>query len=106
MRKFQVIFETRKQSFISTFSICMTVHLTNALSWKSFTLILQHSKKGNECIELQKLYFISSCSQMFLKIGALKNFTGKHLCWSLFLIKPLLKRDSNTGVFLGKLRNF
>ena len=34
---------------------------------------------------------------------------GKHLCWSLFLIKlqalglrpaTLLKRDSNTGVFL------
>ena len=32
----------------------------------------------------------SSRSQMFIKIGALKNFanfTGKHLCWSLFLIK-------------------
>ena len=29
-------------------------------------------------------------SQMFLKIGVLKNFenfTGKNLCWSLFLIK-------------------
>ena len=36
----------------------------------------------------------------------LKNFaifTGKHLCWSLFLMQllsTLLKRDSNTGVFL------
>ena len=35
------------------------------------------------------------------------NFTGKHLCWSLFSKKlqdfwlaTLLKRDSNTGVFL------
>ena len=30
----------------------------------------------------------SSCLQIFLKIGILKsfaNFTGKHLCWSLFL---------------------
>ena len=46
----------------------------------------------------------SSRSQMFFKIGALKNFAnfkGKHLCWSLFLIKLqaprptiLLKRDS------------
>ena len=30
----------------------------------------------------------SSCSQMFFKIGVLisfRNFTGKHLCWSLFL---------------------
>ena len=44
------------------------------------------------------------------KIGALKNyaiFTGKQLCWSLFLIKlqafmpgTLLKRDPNTSVFL------
>ena len=42
----------------------------------------------------------------FFKTGVLKsfaNFTGKHLCWSLFLIKvaglrsvTLLKRDSNT----------
>ena len=52
----------------------------------------------------------SSRSQKFFKIGVLKNFaifTGKHLCWSLFLIKlqvwnPVtsLKRDSNTVVFL------
>ena len=39
---------------------------------------------------------------VFYKKGVLKkfgNFTGKHLCWSLFL-KTLLKRDSNTGVLL------
>ena len=52
----------------------------------------------------------TSLSQMFFKIGALKNFAyfiGKHQCWSIFLIKlqawrpaTLLKRDSNTGVFL------
>ena len=51
----------------------------------------------------------SSRSQMFSKIGALKKFamfTGKRLCWSLFLIKlldfrpaTLFKRDSQTGVF-------
>ena len=36
------------------------------------------------------LTYESSLSQMFFKIGVLKNFvnfTGKHLCWSLFLIK-------------------
>ena len=42
--------------------------------------------------------------------GTLKNlaiFTGKHLCWSLFLscissigVSFLLKGDSNAGVFL------
>ena len=43
----------------------------------------------------------SSRSQRLFKIGVigvlknLANFKGKHLCWSL-----LLKRGSNTGVFL------
>ena len=47
---------------------------------------------------------------MFFKILILKKFTiftGKHLSWSLFLVRMqgfipaiLLKRDSNTGVFL------
>ena len=47
--------------------------------------------------------------QMFFKIGVFKNFAsfkGKHLCWSLILIKlqawfagTLSKRDSNTIVF-------
>ena len=50
--------------------------------------------------------------EAFCKKGALKNFanfTGKHLRWSLFLIKlqvrrhaSFLKRDSNAGVFLVK----
>ena len=49
--------------------------------------------------------------EVFFKKGVLKNFaslTEKHLCWSLFLIKlqaweppTLLKRDSNTDVFLS-----
>ena len=51
----------------------------------------------------------SSCFQIFIKISVLKNFpifTGKHLCWSLFLKNlhvlkstSLLTGDSNTGVF-------
>ena len=46
---------------------------------------------------------------MFFEIGNLKNFvrfTGKQLCWDLFLIKlravrsaTFLKSDSNTGFF-------
>ena len=56
--------------------------------------LLKHSKR--------------SLSQMFFKIGSLKNFpifTGKHLRWGLFLIKmqafrpaTFLRRDVNTGV--------
>ena len=54
--------------------------------------------------------------QMFFKIGALRNFaifTGKYLCWSLFLIKfqalrpaILFKRDFNIGVFMWISRHF
>ena len=48
--------------------------------------------------------------EMFYNKAGLKDFkffTGKYLCWGLFLIKlqscrptTLLKRDSDTGVFL------
>ena len=61
----------------------------------------------------QNLEDRSSCSQMFFQTGVLNNFaifTGKHLCWSLFMIKlkawrptTILKRDPKTGVFLWKL---
>ena len=49
-------------------------------------------------------------TQMFIKIGVLRNFTiftRKNLYWSLFLIKlhalqpeTLCKRDFNTDIFL------
>ena len=62
------------------------------------------------------LHFRSSRLRMFFKIGVVKNFTkftGKQMCWSLFLIRlqawkaaTILKRDSNTGVFLCNLRNW
>ena len=48
--------------------------------------------------------------EVFLNFFA--NFTGKHLCWSLFFTKlqafrpaTLLKIDSYTSVFLWNLRN-
>ena len=58
----------------------------------------------------------SSHRRCSVKKGALKNFaifTEKHLCWNLFLIKlqdwrptTLLKRDSNTGVYLLNISEF
>ena len=66
-------------------------------------------------IEIQ-FFFKSSRSHVFFKIDSMKNFailTGKHLCWSLILIKfqtwrpaSLLKKDFNIGVFLWILQNF
>ena len=63
---------------------------------------------------------IFNCMQMFFKTGVSRNvtiFRGKHLCWSLFLIKlqalrpetlfqPCPKRDFNTSVFLKILQKF
>ena len=43
----------------------------------------------------------SSCSQMFFEIGVPKKFaifTGKYLCWSLFLIKLQGKKNSSSIV--------
>ena len=48
-----------------------------------------------QCIILENKKDRSSRWQMLFKIGVLKNFasfTGKHLCWSLFL-KKLFKKD-------------
>ena len=47
--------------------------------------------------------------QMFFKISALKNFanfTGKQLCWSLFLIKlqlQLYQKEAPTQVFFCEI---
>ena len=77
----------------------------------------QRKRNGFSQLNLWNI-IVSRCgrSQMFFKISVLKrfaNFTGKHLCWSLFLIKlqalrpaTLLKKDSNTGVYLWNLRIF
>ena len=92
--------------------------------WKSifgnYLAIEFHGFWTNWNIEIPEVRFTliygSSRSQMLIKIGVIKNFakfTGKHLCWDTFLIKlqalrpeNLLKRDSNTGVFLRNLQNF
>ena len=63
-------------------------------------------QKYTSCKLITKLLCRSSRSQMCFKIGFLTNFEifiGKHLYWILFLINlqaTLLKRDSDTGVFL------
>ena len=53
------------------------------------------------------------CSMKNIVLKNFANFTGKHLCWSLFLImlqvfRPVTiqKRDSNTDAFLRNLQIF
>ena len=66
------------------------------------------------CFNGYLLKFWSNRPEVVYKKGLLKisqKFTGKHLCWRFFLIKlqtlrpeTLLKRNSNTSVFLRILR--
>ena len=65
-------------------------------------------------IEPWERNYRSSRSRLLFKISVLKNFanfTGKHLCWSVFSIKlqiwrlaNLLWRDTNTGAMKKKLQ--
>ena len=62
-------------------------------------------------LNLRSIHWGCSVKKGVLKTFA--NFTGKHLCWSFFLIElqfsrpvTLWKRDSNTGAFLWNLRSF
>ena len=77
--------------------------------WQSHRFLLQTSLKTEVKPRKQPL-------ELLYKKRVLRNFAnfiGKHLCRSLFLIglqafraAALLKRDSNTDVFLWNLRNF
>ena len=67
------------------------------LFWNELTFLVTYDVIMNVSSE-------AAVSQMFFKGDVLKNFvifTRKRLSWSLFR-RPatLLKRDSNTGVFL------
>ena len=77
---------------------------------------IRHKWSCEFCEVFKKTFFVehiwatasklSNHRRCSVKKGVLEkftNFTRKHLCWSLFLIN-LLKRDSNTGVFLWNLK--
>ena len=80
------------------------------------TFFIEHVRTTASISYSYPILLRSSRLQRFFEIGVRKNFailTGKHLCWCLFLIKlqavrptTLLKRDSNTDVFLRILGNF
>ena len=90
---------------------------TNLFSRNHLTLCFSLKREGRQMPNTERLPYQtdkSSHRRFSITKDVLKNFaifTGKHLCWSLFFIKlqtfrpsALLKRNSNTGVFL--LRNF
>ena len=92
--------------------------LCKSIDWFLYDRDLRHER-----VKTKFLFCASEChyssaiapaksnpSQVLFKTGVLQNFvnfTGKHPCWSLFLIKLqafrlaiLLKRHSNTDFFL------
>ena len=110
----------RFQEVESSKSVTKTLYGKFLISEGSFKLVC-HSEncrwseiccKGNWWKIFEQIvtvaYLKKQPPEVFCKKGALKNFayfTGKQLCWNLFLIKlqawgsvTFLKRDSNTGV--------
>ena len=79
-----------------------------------FNVSSPSSRRDNHHFHLPG-YFQKRPPEVFCKKDVLKNFVnfiGKHRCWSFFLIKlqtcssaTLLKRHSNTGVFVNIFKN-
>ena len=103
--------------FAKTFTLKKSIKMCSSLT-------LRHGKKCKICVTI-RTFKMDVSSQLSLrsrrsshwrcsvKKGVLKNlanFTGKHLCWSLFLIKLLFRnvskinlsfRSSNRDVFFN-----
>ena len=76
-------------------------------SW--FTYLICWISKFSSKEKFFAVYFRSSRSQMFFKIGVLKTFakfTVKHLCWSLFLIKNFTKKRLQHKCFHVNITKF
>ena len=72
-----------------------------------YVIIQKTMYHESQRLTLRLSFVRSSRSQIFFKIDVIKifiNFTGKHLCWGLFLIK--FKTDSNTDAFPWNFVNF
>ena len=81
------------KTYIMTGGSCFQDYI-DRLTKVLILVILCHKGYCMKLASVVSYYFLkiyrSSRSQMFLKIVVLENFaifTGKHLCWSLFLIK-------------------
>ena len=95
-------------------NVVFTSHVSAICSSLHMAQMTTHEVKTVTCSDVLT-HFRSSRWQIFFKICVIKNFAnskGKHLCWSLCLIKLqvsrpafLSKRDSNTGTFLWNLQN-
>ena len=99
--------------FSGIFQSAILMLVTKPISGRCSFFILPENTRKTGFLQLYitlLTHHRSSHQKCSTKKAALKNFAvvkGKHLCWSLFLIKLqafrpviLLKRDFNTSVFL------
>ena len=110
---------SKKQPRLSCVWKCCTLrnsHSNNDLE-KGFPINFSHTLDDLHTSDKFSLTFKTNRWQIIFKIDRCLHyfsiFTKKHLCWGLFLITlqtfssaTLLKKHSNTGVFLWILRNF
>ena len=71
-----------------------------AWTWKNYFWVLLLLSLWIDILSSQHISLYQS-PEVFCKKSVLKNFAnfkGKHLCWSLFLIKLRPQRDSNLGL--------
>ena len=92
--------------------LCLSLFSIKLQIWRLANLLRRDSNTGAMRKKLQTQSFVAIL-QKRRSLKKIANFTGKYLCWRLLLTKlqawrpaTLLKTDSNTGVFLWKLRNF
>ena len=80
---------------IDAYLLNLVSRISDVKCYDNMFLTLESFKKQYQSIKQKEPYVRRSRSQMFLKIGILKNFpifTGKHLCRSLFLWNFIKKR--------------
>ena len=106
-----------KRNHQETF-LCIIFSFISVYLWLKFFFTIEapaYDKAHDQLTNHSKVCIGSGRKQppVFNNKSCFKNFaifTGKCICWSLFLIKnfkaTLLKRGSNTGVFLRILWNF
>ena len=92
-------------------SLLVNMTWENPISFLLWNKIIQKIMSETNIEQLPISYIEAVLGRCSSKKDVLKNFanfTGKYLCWSLFLAKfsrTLLKKHSNISVFLWNLRN-
>ena len=99
MQNFQNTFETRKRSFISAFSICMTVPLSNVAGKTPRTHLFFRKQCGIKfCHILFKQFFIMMRSEIYQNNHCLK-FTRKQNFLRLLYIRIWIECGNKWIVF-------